>query len=351
MLHTRRAFIASAIGLAATARSGFGQQKRVRTLLGNGTAGSQQEASDAAQALVNNPYGVVIGPDAALYFCEVDTGRTRRLDLGARRLTTIAGNGQKAYAGDGGPALAASFSAPHEIRFDAGRNLFIVERDAHVVRRVDAKTGVVSTVAGTGTAGFSGDGGPATRAELRQPHSIAFDAAGQSARLRHRQSAHPRSQHEDRRDLHVRGNRRAPRDARRGAARRHAAQRTASIDTDPEGNVYLVLREGNAVFRIDGAFPAPDAHRRHRRDRLFRRRRAGHRRDTSTDPKASPTRPIAVSTSSTPRTTSSAASTCEAARSPRSSARASVAMGRTAIRSGARWPARTACSSLAACFT
>src|SRR5688572_4197665 len=111
MHQTRRAFITSALGLAATTRYGFAQQKRVRTLLGNGTAGSQQEASDASQALVNNPYGVVIGPDAALYFCEVDTGRTRRLDLAGRRITTVAGNGQKAYAGNGGPALAASFSA------------------------------------------------------------------------------------------------------------------------------------------------------------------------------------------------------------------------------------------------
>jgi hypothetical protein len=147
MRQTRRAFIAGAIAVATTARRGFAQQKRVRTLVGNGTAGSQQEAADAAQALVNNPYGVVVGPDAALYFCEVDTGRTRRLDLASKQLTTIAGTGQKAYAGDDGPALAAGFSAPHEIRFDAGRNLFIVERDAHVVRRVDAKTGVVATSA------------------------------------------------------------------------------------------------------------------------------------------------------------------------------------------------------------
>src|SRR5262245_44079041 len=110
---TRRQFVTAAAGAVAAAKLGFAQQKRVRTIAGTGTAGSQPEPTEAAQALVNNPYGIVIGPDAALYFCEVDTGRTRRLDLAAKRLTTIAGNGLKVYAGDGGPALAAGFSAPH----------------------------------------------------------------------------------------------------------------------------------------------------------------------------------------------------------------------------------------------
>src|SRR5207247_7364137 len=110
MVVTRREFLSTTAVLAAAGRSALAQQKRVRTIVGNGTAGSQADAIDAAQALVNNPYGLGVGPDGALYFCEVDTGRTRRLDLAARRLTTIAGNGQKAYAGDGGPSLAASFS-------------------------------------------------------------------------------------------------------------------------------------------------------------------------------------------------------------------------------------------------
>ncbi len=67
---------------------------------------------------------------------------------------------------------------PHEIQFDAAGNLFIAERDNHVVRKVDAKTGIISTFAGTGAPGFSGDGGPAARAQLRQPHSIALDPNG-----------------------------------------------------------------------------------------------------------------------------------------------------------------------------
>jgi DNA-binding beta-propeller fold protein YncE len=249
---TRREFVAAALCGAAAARAAFGQQKRVRTILGTGTAGSQQEPVAAAQALVNNPYGIIIGPDGALYFCEVDTGRTRRLDLAAGRLTTIAGNGQKAYAGDGGTALAASFSAPHEIRFDGQRNLFVVERDAHVVRRIDATTNVVTTFAGTGVAGYSGDGGPASSAQLRMPHSIAFDRSGN---LLICDIANSRIRIVDVKSSIIStyggtGQRGAMPDA--GPLEATPLNGPRSIDTDGDGNVYLALREGNAVFKIDG---------------------------------------------------------------------------------------------------
>jgi DNA-binding beta-propeller fold protein YncE len=200
---------------------------------------------------VDNPYGVVIGPDGALYFCEVDSGRTRRLDLGTGRLTTVAGNGTKGYTGDGGPASEASFSAPHEIRFDGGGNLYVVERDAHVVRRVDARTSVVTTVAGTGEAGFSGDDGPAARAQLRQPHSIAFDPNGNllvcdigNGRVRRLDLARGTIA-----TISGTGERVATPDE--GPLAGTPLRGPRSIDTDDEGNAYLVLREGNAVFRLD----------------------------------------------------------------------------------------------------
>jgi streptogramin lyase len=112
----------------------------------------------------SHPYGLVIGPDRALYFCDLDNQRIRRLDLATHQTTVIAGNGQKAYGGDGGSATAASLNMPHEIQFDSAGNMYIAERDNHVVRKVEAKTGIISTFAGTGASGFSGDGGPATRA-------------------------------------------------------------------------------------------------------------------------------------------------------------------------------------------
>ncbi len=250
-IHTRRQFLHAAAAAAVFARSAAAQQKSVRTVAGTGAAGYRPDVAEAIKTPITNPYGVIAGPDEALYFCEFDTGYTRRMDLKTTRVTTIAGNGQKGYAGDGGPARSASMTAPHEIRFDRDRNLYIVERDSHVVRRVDAKTNVVSTVAGTGTAGFSGDGGPAVAAELRQPHSIAFDRSGN---LLICDIGNSRIRLVDMKTGTIStfagtGERRAaPDEAPLEGTPLHGPR---SLDADPDGNVYLVLREGNAVLRID----------------------------------------------------------------------------------------------------
>lgn len=225
----------------------------MRTLAGTGAAGYLPAVRDALATPVTNPYGVVIGPDGALYFCEVDTGLVRRMDLERRTITTIAGTGEKGYSGDGGPGTSARLSAPHELRFDREGHLYVVERDSHVVRRIDGKTGIITTVAGTGAAGFSGDGGPAKDAQFRQPHSIAFAPDGQllvcdigNSRIR-------------RIDL-LRGTISTfagtgergptPDDAPIDGT---ALNGPRSMDVAPDGSVYLVLREGNAVFRIDPA--------------------------------------------------------------------------------------------------
>jgi streptogramin lyase len=123
--------------------------RSVATVIGNGSPGY-------SDTQVNNPYGVVVGPNRALYFCDLDNQRVRVLDLKTRRTSTIAGNGQKGYRGDGGAAADASLSMPHEIQFDSAGNLYIAERDNHVIRKVNAKTGLISTFAGTGSAGFTG---------------------------------------------------------------------------------------------------------------------------------------------------------------------------------------------------
>ena len=254
---TRRHFLQSLL-VASAAATGpqlvLGQESRVRTVAGTGVAGYQYEGVEGllgAETPVNNPYGVVVGPDGALYFCEVITGRIRRLNLISGLLTTIAGNGEKAYAGDGGPALEASFSAPHEIRFDQSGNLYVVERDAHVVRRIDAETSMVSTVTGIGEPGYSGDNGPANQAALRQPHSIAFDADGNllicdigNSRVRtvNMETGIIRT-------LSGTGEREETPDS--GPLSGTPLLGPRSLDTDPNGNAYLVLREGNAVYQLD----------------------------------------------------------------------------------------------------
>src|ERR1700731_1022893 len=123
----------------------------VATLIGTGKGGF----SDAEG---NNPYGLAVGPDGGLYFCDLDNSRIRKIDLNTKKVTTIAGNGEKGYKGDGGPAVEASLNMPHELLFDARGDLYIAERDNHIIRKVDMKTGIISTAAGTGIRGFAGDG-------------------------------------------------------------------------------------------------------------------------------------------------------------------------------------------------
>jgi DNA-binding beta-propeller fold protein YncE len=215
----------------------------VSTRIGTGSRGYSDRE-------VNNPYGLVIGPDRALYFCDLDNQRIRRLDLKTRRTTTVAGNGQRAYSGDGGSATAAALNMPHEIQFDSAGNIYIAERDNHVVRRVEAKTGIISTFAGTGMPGFSGDGGPAARAQLRQPHSIAVDPSGKLlicdiGNHRIRQVDFSTGMIET---YGGTGERQPTPDGAPVKTAPLNGPRTMSFDGD--GNLYLALREGNAIYRI-----------------------------------------------------------------------------------------------------
>jgi len=221
------------------------------TLAGTGAAGFSGDGGPAVEAQINNPYGLVIGPDGALYFCEIGNHRIRRLDLKSHRISTVAGTGTKGYSGDGGPALAANLNEPYEVRFDRTGNMYFAEMQNHIVRRVDAHTKIITTIAGTGQPGFSGDGGPAAKAALRQPHSIAFDAQQNllicdigNLRIR-------------RVDLKTgiietwagTGEKKPTPDDSPIAGTPLNGPR--AITSDPEGNLYLVLREGNAVFKID----------------------------------------------------------------------------------------------------
>jgi sugar lactone lactonase YvrE len=238
----RRDALRAVFMMLASARA-IAARPSVSTLIGTGSPGYSERE-------VNNPYGLVLGPDRALYFCDLDNQRIRRLDLRTHRATTIAGNGQKAYGGDGGAAVAASLNMPHEIQFDSVGNLYIAERDNHVVRRVDAKTGMISTLAGTGAPGFSGDGGPAARAQLRQPHSIAVDPKG---RLLICDIGNQRIRQVDLSSGTIEtyggtGERQPTPDGAPVKGTPLNGPRTIAIDRD--GDMYLALREGNAIYRI-----------------------------------------------------------------------------------------------------
>jgi sugar lactone lactonase YvrE len=239
---------ARALFVAVLLFSGAGRvaTPTVTTLIGTGVPGY-------SETQVNNPYGLVIGPDGALYFCDLDNQRIRRLDLATKRLTTVAGNGERAYRGDGGPASAAALNMPHELRFDRLGNLYIAERDNHVIRKVDRATGIISTVAGTGVAGFSGDGGPGAKAQLRQPHSLLFDRDG-SLLVCDIGNQRIRRLHLDTGIIETYAGTGDAKPTPDGAAVKGTplnGPRTFAMA--PNGDLYLALREGNAILRIDRA--------------------------------------------------------------------------------------------------
>src|SRR5213592_4567723 len=163
--------------ILAANRGGAAAARQITTFAGTGLAGYSADNGSAGKAQLNNPYGITRGPAGALYICDMENHRIRKVSRDGN-ITTVAGTGKRGYSGDGGPALQASLNEPYEIRFDKAGNMFFVEMQNHIVRRVDARTKVISTVAGTGSPGFGGDSGPAVKAQFRQPHSIAFDPEG-----------------------------------------------------------------------------------------------------------------------------------------------------------------------------
>ena len=222
----------------------------VSTFAGTGGKGFSGDGGPAAAAQLNNPFAVARGPEGALYICDVDNQRIRRVTADGR-ISTYAGNGQRGYAGDGGPATKASLNEPYEMAWDQAGNLYFVERLNHLVRRVDAKTGVISTVAGNGKPGFAGDGGPAQAAQFNQPHSLAFDAAGDLHLcdiLNHRI-----------RKITMKSGTIATwsgtgekRTAADGSAITGAALHgPRALAFAPDGKCWLALREGHAVLQLD----------------------------------------------------------------------------------------------------
>jgi streptogramin lyase len=220
------------------------------TLAGNGAADYSGDNGPAANAQLANPYGLVRGPDGALYICEVDNHVIRRVAPDGTT-STFAGNGRRGYAGDGGPALQASLNEPYEVRFDKSGNLLWVEMKNHLVRKMDAKLKSISTVAGTGQPGFSGDGGPATNAQLNQPHSIQLDAEGH---LFICDIANHRIRRVDARTGVIStfagtGGKAATPDG--APIRGTPLFGPRAIDFDRNGDLWLALREGNAVYKFD----------------------------------------------------------------------------------------------------
>ena len=142
------------------------------TWIGDSTAGYSGDGGPANLALINDPYGVCF--DAARNFYLIDQGNfaIRKVNATTNVITTIAGNGTPGFSGDGGPGTAALLSTVYGICTDASGNVYISDMDNHVVRKINSATGIITTVAGNGTAGYSGDGAAAISAEMSEPQGV-----------------------------------------------------------------------------------------------------------------------------------------------------------------------------------
>lgn len=244
-------FILTAI-VAATISAGHSVvlgQTTIETIAGTGLPNDNGRNGPATEMNIDQPFGVEVGPDGALYICEVGHHRVRRLDLVKQQLATVAGTGVKGYSGDGGRAVDAKLNEPYEVRFDRGGNLYFVEMRNHLVRRVEKTTGRISTVAGDGQPGFQGDGGAATAARLRDPHSIAFDARD---RLYIADIGNHRIRRVDLKTGRIdtvagTGEKKLPRDGVAATGEPLYGPRALFIVND---NLWIALREGNSIWRL-----------------------------------------------------------------------------------------------------
>jgi len=147
----------------------------INTIAGNGNSGYSGDGGPATAASLSNPAGLAVDASGNIYIA--DANRIRKID-NAGVITTIVGNGTAGYGGDGGLAYMAMVNGPCQIHIDASGNIYIADFANHRIRKIDSSSGIISTVAGNGNAGYSGDGGLATAASLQNPREVTFDAAG-----------------------------------------------------------------------------------------------------------------------------------------------------------------------------
>jgi streptogramin lyase len=227
----------------------------IETVAGTGRAEDGGEGGPALQTNVGRPFALTTGPDGGLFFVEYGTHRVRRLDLKSGMLTNVAGIGKTGYSGDGGTADKAALNEPHELAFDRSGNLYLTDMKNHVVRKIEARTKKISTFAGSGKPGFSGDGGAATAAQLNGPHSLAIDESvdGKTAALFIADVMNNRIRRVDLKTgvistMAGTGEAKMPTDGGRAAESPLRGPRAIAVG---QGNLWIVLREGNSVWRMD----------------------------------------------------------------------------------------------------
>src|ERR1700722_16017362 len=177
------AVLTTVCGCSSGGNSGSGT---ISTVAGTTKIGYSGDGGSAISAELWAPSGVAVDPSGNLYIADIADNVVRKVTASTGMITTVAGDSPYpeivgGYSGDGGPAVSAKLNGPVGVALDASGNLYIADAGNGLIRKVAASTGVITTVAGNiagGNVGFSGDGGPAVKAQLNKPFGVATDASG-----------------------------------------------------------------------------------------------------------------------------------------------------------------------------
>ena len=225
----------------------------IQTIAGTGEPGHQGDGGPANRALMREPFMCAFDPQGNLVVAEATNHCVRRIDKDTGLITTVAGNGTEGYSGDGGPAVQATMNQPYSLQIAANGDLFIVDRLNAAIRKVDGATGVITTVAGTGQPGYSGDGGPGTQAQLREPNDCFLDGRGGLL------VADIQDQRVRRLDLGTgvittfAGNGEMARTGDGGPALEAGILGARAVCMDRRGNTFIAEREGNGVRVVNSS--------------------------------------------------------------------------------------------------
>ncbi len=224
----------------------------IRSAAGTGEKGDAGDGGQAERAKLNQPFDVAFHDGSHFFFSDTGNHRVRRVNMRSGILVTVAGNGKKGFGGDGGKATEAMLNEPYGIALDPDGNLFIVDRLNFCIRKVDAKTGIITTIAGTGgKKGFAGDGGPAEKALFQEPNGLALDGKGT---LYVADVADQRIRAIDLKAGTIRtfaGNGKKASAGDGGPLQDATFAGPRAVAVGPDQCVYVVEREGNSVRRID----------------------------------------------------------------------------------------------------